>query len=144
MACAYYGGGVTHPKYRPKRHYNLSLFGLLRYFVPVVVAPSPGVFHFNPLPLLLQPTLIRLRHLRRRLPFPHQVKSHLFLPTHPYPCPLLPLRCLAQVQNQSRRNILRDCIMPLLNVGFHWLKSRPLFRRLRQGVLPPYIQPPPW
>ena len=95
----------------------MSKFGLLVYFVPIAVAPAPGVFFFNPPLLLLQPILVRLRRCRRRLPCPLQVESRLFPPPHPHLCPLLPLRRLTQVQNRSRRNILCDRILPSPNVG---------------------------
>ena len=103
-----------------------------------------GVLRFNP-PTLFLHTILFCIHLHRCcLPFPHQGNFRLFPPPHPYPCPLLPLLGLAQVQNQSRRNILRRRIMPLPNVGFHTLKPRLLSCRPHQGVLPYTVQPLQW
>ena len=143
MACAQQGIGVAHPAQKPNRHQNLSLFVLLHCFVLVVFAPAPGVFCFNSPPLLIQTILICLC-LRRCLPCPRQVKPRLFPPPHPYPCPPLPLHCLAQVHNWSSCNILRDRILPSPNDIFHRLKPRLLSRRLRQGVLLPSVRPPLW
>ena len=71
---------------------------------------------------------------------PRQVNYCLFPPPHPYPFPPLPLRCLTQVQNWSRHNILRGRILPTQNVGFHRFKPRLLSRRLCQCVLPPLVK----
>ena len=75
---------------------------------------------------------------------PQQGKSRLFPPPHTYSCHPLPLHCVAQVQNRLPRNILQNRILNSPNVGFHWLKPCLLYRRLRQGVLPSSVQPPPW
>ena len=115
----------------------MFLFGLLRYFLPVAVAPAPVVFRFNPPPLFVCPVLVPRR--RRCLPFPLQVRSRLFPPPHPHRFLPLPLHYLAQVQNMSRCNILRDCILISTNSVFRWLKTPLLSLRLRRGVLPPSI-----
>ena len=116
----------------------------MRYVLPVTVALGMGVLRFNP-PTLFLHTILFCIHLHRCcLPFPHQGNFRLFPPPHPYPCPLLPLLGLAQVQNQSRRNILRRRIMPLPNVGLHLLKNCLLYCRLRQGVLPYPVRPLQW
>ena len=120
----------------------MYLFGIVCYFLPVAVAPAPGVFHFNPPPLFIHTILIRL--CCRYLPCPHQINSCLIPPPHPHLCPPLPFRRLAQLHNRPHRNILHDRIMPSPNVDFFRLKPRLLSRQLRRGVLSPSVQPPPW
>ena len=68
----------------------MSLFGLLRYFVPVAVAPALGFFCFNPPTLLLQTVSVRHHCSQRHLPPPHQVKSRLLPPSHIYLVPPTP------------------------------------------------------
>ena len=102
-----------------------------------------GFFFFNPPLLFLYPILVVHRRRRLHLSCPIQVKSYLFPQPHPHPLPPLPLRRLTQVQNWPRRNIMHDRILPSLNVGLHHIKHQLLSRRLHQGVLPSYVQPPP-
>ena len=122
-----------------------SLFDKLRCFVPATVAPDTGIFQFYP-PSFTPHTLpCPPPPLPITPPSPPSRSStawyHHHIPTHPS---LLPLCHLTQVQNWSLYNILRNCILPLPNVGLQWLKPRLISHHLRQGGLPSTVWNSPW
>ena len=73
---------------------------------------------------------------------PSPIRSSPPPPRHPYPWPLI--EPLAELQNQLRRHILRDCILPPHDVGPNLLEACFWHCHLQRKIVPTPIPPPPW
>ena len=134
---------VFHTRTEAKQGTSLYLSSVLSCYV--VLPPSLLAHHlFLCQSLLLDLLLISVQLCHFSLLCPIQVQSVLLPPPprHPRPWPLI--QPLTEFQNRSRRNILRNRILPPPDIVPGLLKARFCHFPSQKRIVPSPIPPPHW